>query len=223
MMIDNIKYSVNFSAKKLNTNNIKKFSERNRLKEIYNNLWQELNLPQELKPKLHFISMFSDIEMCFRQENYIIQVNKNISNLLLKFKNLSGKNKATLRHEIEHVKQLWEIIRLKGGEQVAQDLDINSKKFMQKANKIEKTFGKLTPETKDGKNAQKFYEALLKYPNMEKIYSLLDIRILIDQYKYYKNILEKQARKAASPYQPNLLKQITTFIKIIIEKIKEPK
>lgn len=178
------------------------------LKKTYDALWKELELPANLKPQLQYRSIFC--EMLFDFNDYAIVVNKNISEKEMKCRNKSGENKALLRHEIEHVKQMWEIIRLKGAKKTAEIFVIDSNRFAKKSRKVEKTLGKLNPNTQQGQIAKKYYNALIDYTDCNKNYSFISIQEIIDLYKYSKNILEKNARKEAKKYEPQ-----STFVKFI--------
>lgn len=185
------------------------------IRNTYNELWEELGLPPNLKPILQYRSRYT--EMGFNFVKYAIIVNKNTPKRTLKIRNKTGENKAELRHEIEHVLQLWDVIRLKGI-QVAKDLEISSNRFVRKARKIEKTLGKLSPNSPQGKKAEEYYKAMMNYTNCNKPYPLISIKEFTDYYKYYNNTLEIGARKAAKKYAPNLFTEIKETIK---ETIKE--
>ena len=74
------------------------------LRNIYNNLWKKLDLPENLKPRLQYKAMFAN--MSFSIENYMINVEKRLSPFKMNVRNKTGQNEATLRHEIEHVRQI---------------------------------------------------------------------------------------------------------------------
>jgi len=212
------------NIKKINQINSLQFSgnayiERNEFRKIYKELWKELNLSPELQPPLFFKDMQN--VMSFSPTDYAIYVNKNISRNILNLRNKNGRNKATLRHEIEHVKQIWDIIRLKGAKQFVDDLDIESKTKIKRFVKIEKLLGNIEPNSEQGLRAQKYYKNLLNYPNLEKFYGVLDVQYLIDCYKYYTSILEIDAKKAERPYRPSLYKRLNIYIKTQLEMLKE--
>ena len=65
---------------------------------------------------------------------------------------------------------------------------------------IERTLGRITPNSEEGKKAQLYVDALVNYPEVEKYYggySLGDL-MLIRQYR--KNLLEKNARLAEKEF-----------------------
>ena len=75
-------------------------------------MWKELKLPENLKPKLLFQENAAFKNMWFSLKDYAIYVNTKKDFLLdLRIDNKTNKNKQNLRHEIEHVKQFWEIVR----------------------------------------------------------------------------------------------------------------
>lgn len=191
------------------------------IRKTYNQLWEELGLPTKLKPILQFRSIYS--EMSFNLTKYAIIVNKNTPKRTLKVRNITGENKATLRHEIEHVLQIWDIIRLKGTQKIAEDLKISSNRFIRKARKVEKILGKHTPKSPQVENAKKYYNAIMNYTSCNKTYPRISIKEYTDYYKYYNNDLEKGARRAAKKYTPNIFTVIKETIKEYLRhKIPKP-
>ena len=160
--------------------------------------------------------MDRDSKMSFCPEDYIIYVNKyTCKNLQLR--NKTGKTKAVLRHEIEHVKQIWDIIRLKSAETIIEKLDIQSKKRLNFFKQIEKALGPLPNNPKKINRVNKYYTSLLNYPNMQNQYdSILDFRIIKDTFKYYTNTLEIDAQKAERKYKPSWFKILKTYLKQIL-------
>ena len=212
MYLDNIQtntpYNLSFAGRNLRSlaKNCGKYSYKSELKNTYNNLWKELDLPENLKPPIQYRAMFA--EMLFSCDDYSIYVNKNISERTMNIRNRSGKNKALLRHEIEHVMQIWDIIRLKGAKET-----LGTNRFNRQARKVEKTLGRLNPESEEGRVAEEYYKAFINYTGCNKVYPLLSIRELIDFYKYYFNILEKNARKAEKMYEPGIIKRLKSVVK----------
>lgn len=201
------------------------YPERKEIKKIYNSLWEELKLPENLKPPLQFRALFSDLGFSFY--DYAIFINKNLKPFKLRVDIQSGNTKALLAHEIEHVKQIWSIIRLLGADKFKSAIDTEESDFrnIKKYKLIEKTLGKLSPDSDEGKEALKCWNSLKKYTNVERSYGLFSIREIIDYLNYNNNYLEKNARSAAKKFKPNkaqilkikfdeylkLLKQIKLF------------
>ena len=71
-------------------------------------------MPENLKPRLQYKAMLAD--MSFSLSNYMINVDKRLSPFKMNVRNKTGDNEAKLRHEIEHLKQFWDIIRLWGAD-----------------------------------------------------------------------------------------------------------
>ena len=173
------------------------YSEFIALRKIYNDLWNKLLLPQNLKPRIQYKAMFANMSFCL--EDYIINVEKRLAPFKMNIRNKSGYNKASLRHEIEHVKQFWDIIRLLGAENARKKfvnlgwLNYNTKpSIIKKMKEVEKTLGRISPDSIEGKNAQLYIDALEKYPNVNTYYGILSIKKLRGEWylenKRYKGI-----------------------------------
>ena len=196
------------------------FPERKEIKKTYNELWEELKLPRNLKPPLQFRAMLS--EMGFSINEYMIFVNKNKSPLKMRIQNKSGLSKFLLAHEIEHVKQIWEIIRLLGAENFIKEFNTDNDDFknVKKYKLIEKTLGKISPNTPEGKEALSYWEALKKYTNVEKAYKLFSIQEFIDFFKYKNNNLEKNACNASKKYKPDKTRFFKTALNEYLKLLK---
>ena len=188
------------------------------LRDIYNNLWEKLELPNNLKPRLQFKAMLSEME--FSIDNYMIYINKRLSPFKMNLRNKTGKNEALLRHEIEHVKQIWYLIRLVGAENIAEKFDIEtSPHLLKKMREIEKTLGKITPESNDYAKAKQYSYALQNYPSPNQNYGILGIKEIIDYLKYKNNLLEREARNEARKYEPSYAITLTTSIQELYKLI----
>ena len=233
MKIDSIKIShynyTNFQGRKID-NLVEKLSMRDfyanpdpcefiELRKVYNNLWSKLALPNNLKPRIQYRAMLS--EMGFEPESYTIYVKKSLSPFQMSVRNKSGRNESTLRHEIEHVKQVWDIIRLLGAEKAAEMFAKStssigfkpSPSMLKKMKEIEKTLGRISPNSDEGKNAQLYIKAIENYPDTEAYYGILSIKDIKDFFKYKNNILEKKANIAAKEYEPSILKELKVMLK----------
>ena len=194
-------------------------SEFIELRKLYNDLYKKLSLPENLKPRLQYKAMLA--EMSFSLQNYIINVNKRLAPFKMNVRNNTGYNKAKLRHEIEHLKQFWDIIRLYGAEGTAKLFEVSrinvTPSMLKKMKKIEQTLGRISPDSKEGKNAQLYVDALLNYPEIENYYGGFGLEKLILVRQYRKNLLEKNARLAEKEYEPSLIKTIKTTIQEFIK------
>ena len=184
------------------------FSEK-----AYNKMWKELNLPENLKPILIFEkSDFRD--MSFSLKNYAISVNTKKDPLDLRIRNKTGKNEQTLRHEIEHVKQFWDIIRLGAGDELKKDPE--AKEIIPIIDNIEITLGPLKPNSKEEKLAKIYSIGNNLYPDFNNIDpdSILN---LILPLLYYLNPLEIGAQIASLEYRPKFIPKIK---RTIFEQVK---
>lgn len=192
------------------------------LRKIYNSLWEKLSLPENLKPRLQYKAMLS--EMGFSPKDYTIFVKKNTPPFKMNVRNKTGKNESFLRHEIEHVKQIWDIIRFLGVEGATKefknsrvfDYDL-SPNFIKKMKEIRKTLGPIEPNTKEAKNALQYIEAVRNYPDMESYNGVLSFKDLINGIKYRNNTLEKNANLAEKNFRPSLFKTIKITFKEFIK------
>ena len=192
---------------------IDRIFEFKQIKKAYNKMWKELNLPENLKPRLIFEkSDFRDLS--FSLKNYAISVNTKKDPLDLRIRNKTGKNEQTLRHEIEHVKQFWDIIRLGAGEELKKDPE--AKEIIPIIDSIETTLAPLKPNSKEEKYAKlysKGYELYPDFNNMDpdSIYSLFSPLF------YYLNPLEIGAHIASLKYRPKFIPKIK---RTIFEQVK---
>ena len=85
---------------------------------------------------------------------------------------------------------------------------------------IERTLGRITPNSEEGKNAQLYVEALINYPEVEKYYGGYSLEDLMLIRQYRKNLLEKNARLAEKEYKPSLFKQIKISFQEFIKLVK---
>lgn len=194
------------------------------LRKIYNNLWEKMDLPKNLKPRLQYQAMLSN--MAFSFENYSIYVEKRLSPFRMNLRNKTGMNESILRHEIEHTKQFWDIIRLIGADNMAKKfnnigwlhIDFNPS-LIKKMHEIENTLGRILPDSKEYIRAQQHLEALKKYPNIGQ-YEGIGIAELIKRFRYKYNMLEREANKQAAKYEPSYLKTIKTAVKEFFKLLK---
>ena len=190
----------------------KEFKE---LRVIYNKLWKNLDLPQDLKPRLQYQAMLSD--MGFSPSTYTIYVNKHLSPFKMNLRNKTGKNEANLRHEIEHVKQIWDVVRLLGIEdsvKLFQNSTMTIKItpcFLKKMKEILSTLEPISSQSEGGIKAQLYVDAIRNYSNPNKI--LDPIEETAAYFRYRNNLLEKKAREAAKNYQPSIINTIKTMVK----------
>ena len=235
MKVSKISYNdrVNFQGKNL-SKFVRNFSEGNissdtnttelrELRNIYNQLWQELSLPENLKPRIQFKAMLSN--MAFSIRDYMIYVEKRLSPFKMNTRNKSGKNKSILRHEIEHVMQIWEVIRLIGADNMAnlfnesKNLNIQvTPNLLKKMREVEKTLGRITADSEEGKKAKQYLDAIKNYPDINTYYGPLSIKELKERYNYRNNLLEKNAKKEAKAYKPNITTTIKTMFKEFINQ-----
>lgn len=185
------------------------------LRNIYNNLWKNLDLPENLKPRLQFKAMLSN--MAFSISDYTIYIEKRLSPFKMNYRNKTGKNESILRHEIEHVRQIWDIIRFVGANNMAEEFKnqngFNIKpSLLKKMHEIENTLGRITPNSAEYNKAQQYLNAFKNYPDTSKYYGI-SIKELIEHFRYKNNLLEKQARKEANKYKPTLTKTVKVAIK----------
>ena len=151
--------------------------------------------------------------MAFSIENYMIYIEKRFTPFKMNLRNKTGKNESILRHEIEHVKQIWYVIRLVGADNIAEKLNIEvSPALLKKMREIENTLGKISPDTKEYFKAQQYLRALKNYPDTNEYRSVSLIEI-IEHLKYKNNLLEKEAEKEAAKYQPKFAKTLSTAAK----------
>ena len=229
MQVQNIQYTPqyqqNFEGRYLNlltrSSNkpippLNKIDEEIIIRKTYNKLWEELKLPLELKPKLVFKKTAPDTGMGLDKGKYQIYVNEDIDTFEMHLRNKTGRNKETLRHEIEHVKQLWDIIRLQGAEEcISEDTPI----FVQEmARKVEKTFGRITEDSPEKARAERYLRGTLNYPDMNG--DEFDPLYFFQPIEYHFNELEIDARKAEKEVRQDLLTRVK---RTIFEYIKDYK
>ena len=237
MKIDSIRHThykhTHFQGNKVNTI-IEKLSMRDfysnpdssefkELRNLYNNLYKNLALPENLKPRLQYKAMLAD--MCFSFSNYMINIDKRLSPFKMNIRNKTGDNEAKLRHEIEHLKQFWDIVRLWGADSAVKLFEVHrickvKPSLYKKMKEIERTLGRITPNSEEGKKAQLYVDALVNYPEVEKYYGGYSLKDLMMIRQYRKNLLEKKARLAEKEYKPSLLKTIKVSFHEFIELIK---
>lgn len=186
------------------------------LRNIYNNLWKNLELPENLKPRLQYKAMLSN--MAFSISDYMIYVEKRLSPFKMNCRNKTGKNESILRHEIEHVRQIWDIVRLIGADNMAEEFNNNTNfnievtpALLKKMREIENTLGRITNNSAEYAKAQQYLKALRNYPDISQYYGM-SIKEIIKHLKYKNNLLEKQARNEASKYKPTLIKTLRVII-----------
>ena len=198
-------------------------SEFRELRKIYNNLYKKLALPENLKPRLQYKAMIA--EMSFSLSKYIINVDKRLSPFKMNVRNKTGYNEAKLRHEIEHLKQFWDIVRLWGADRAAELLEVHricevKPGLYKKLKEIEQTLGRISPISKEGKNAQLYVDAMVNYPEVKNYYGGYSLEELIIMIQYRTNLLEKKARITEKEYKPSLSKTIKISFQEFIKLIK---
>ena len=225
-----------FYGKNIYSNLIEKLSPRDiysnakpeefiELRNIFNNLWKQLGLPENLKPRIQYKAMLSN--MAFSVKDYTIYIEKNLSPFKMNLRNKTGEHESLLRHEIEHVKQIWYIVRLVGADNMEEEFQTNLKwlkidvspSLLKKMHDIENTLGRILPSSKEAGIAKQYLEALRNYPETSHYYGILSFKELKEYIKYKNNFLEKEAKNAADKYKPTYLKILKTsiieFLKIL--------
>ena len=152
--------------------------------------------------------------MSFSLKNYAFSVNTKKDPLDLRIRNKTGKNEQTLRHEIEHVKQFWDIIRLGAGEELKKDPE--AKEIIPIIDNIEITLGPLKPNSKEEKLAKMYSIGNNLYPDFNNI-DPDSILSLILPLLYYLNPLEIGAQIASLDYRPKFIPKIK---RTIFEQVK---
>lgn len=194
---------------------------------IYDNLWEELALPNELKVPVKPCSYNDKTRMSFKFLNLFIGINKNLRNLKLRIMNITGITKALFRHEIEHIMQWWLIIRYCGSDNIIKGLTKDSKKqienfdeFKKYLKKVEQHFGKIKPEeVEQAIRCIDGYNNLVS-PNQSTNLSdtsmlFIIVRNIKSYIKYRHNPMERDAYKAQKEYMPSKLKFIKSAAKEI--------
>ena len=186
-------------------------SEFVEMSDLYNNLYKKMALPENLKPPLRYKAMSAS--MSFSIGNYTINAEKRLSPFKMEVRNKNGIHEALLRHEIEHVKQFWDIVRLLGVKKAVKMLKANrvckvNPNLYKKMKEIEQTLGRISSNSKEGKNAQLYVDALINYPELDRYYGQFSLKEVVTMWRYKTNLLEKRANLAAKEYKPSLLKRI---------------
>ena len=130
-------------------------------------------------------------------------------------KNKTGKNKQILREEIEHVKQIWDIIRLHGSNNFNKQVD--STEIKNKFDSIEVTLGPIKSNSKEEKMAKLYSFGYMIYPDFNNI-DEDSIYSVIAPLLYYLNPLEICAHIASLEYRPNFISKAK---RTIFEHIKD--
>lgn len=170
-------------------------------------VWQDMKMPKSLKPQIVFRFMFPDKTGGTDFSSCKIYLPNEDSKLLTNMIITRG-SKATLAHELRHAKQLYSIAQLIGAdefEKVAYEkqnviLDIGWFKY------VVKELGRISPDSNEGKFAQKCLEGYINYPKMkhfEKPFSNA-----VQEIRYRHNFLEKDARQFEKEYQNIPLKNL---------------
>lgn len=185
------------------------------IKNMYKDICNKINLQEQITPKLKFESLgahaaggFSNIDgKIYFDDNFLKQLED--SDIVF-----------VIRHELEHVKQFHEILRLLGlkkfvklmvskDENCPEEKIVNSEKVnINYYKKVEQMLGKIDPNSPEGILAQKYIDAYKKYPDLMKLWQRTDIckvkkilifiKELICNYKF--NFLETSANKAAKNF-----------------------
>jgi len=208
---------------------MKESPARRHYSKVYNELYKETGLPQILKPDL----LFEDIQKsglygCFVNLTGSV-ILPNDSEELRHLFYFTG-DKFALRHEIEHVKQTFSMVRLLGVDGYkqllidAQQTD-KQKEFLKKNfaydyySKVERTLGRLAPCSEEGKKALKYVEATKKYVlPLNKLEELAKAKGIFNKVRaklnwelayraYNNNLLETEANKAAKCFKPSQFKK----------------
>ncbi len=175
-------------------------------------VWQDMKMPESIKPQIVFRPMFpyeaggTDLSSC---KMYLPNEDVRLAISLA----VSKGPKGVIAHELRHTKQLYSIAQLIGAdkfEKVAREkrdiiLDIGWFDF------VIKELGQISPNSKDGKYAQKCLSAYIHYPEIKPFDTPIPRAIKRIQYDH--NFLERDARNFEKRYQ------IFTLKDIIAEKI----
>lgn len=220
-------YKIQFCANPIKTakaaiNRVKNFGDSqspfdNAFK-IYDDLWEELALPKELKLDTK-LRDYDEVPMAFEIGNTCIGINKNISNFKMYLMNRLGITKALFRHEIEHVNEWWLIIRQHKTENFVKKCSENNieivgdiNRFTEYFKKVENILGGIKPEEKV--TAEKYTNAAFNYilipnnPNPSETFNMIIMLI-----KRRNNILERDANKAQKEYMPTKIEFIKAILK----------
>lgn len=187
----------------------------------YDNLWKELNFPEEIKPQILFTKMDAITPMGFCANDYTILVNKNP--FLLKVLKATGLDRQYLRHEIRHAEQFQQIVQTLGTKELLNYITKHKSEFLQTVSipdclMIEETLGRIPKDSKQGKQSIEFLKCMTDYTEV----NLTD---LLNTFKAYKTqIIEKDARLAEKAFAPSTSQIIKRGIKFIyrefIKKVK---
>lgn len=192
---------------------------------IYDDLWEELKLPKDLKLQFALRPYEDGSTMSFELENLCIGIDKNISKLKMHLMNVTGVTKAFLRHEIDHVQKYWIVIRYHGADGIIKRLPEKERKSIIDFNKfknylinVQKHFGEIKPE--ETEDAIKYTKAFDNYKSAfveidSFNTSTLDIIIkMIKARKNYEhNAIEIEADKVQKEYMPTKIEFIKAILK----------
>lgn len=224
-----------FNAQPKNFNNQQTKVQKHFLK-TYNELFKETGLPKKLKPKIEFYQI-ADLDMGYNTWNNKINIYQEDD--MLTYFAVMGKDKALLKHEIQHMEQCYSMIRLLGADKYAQLL----KELFQNESvligpnltafkKVEKIMGRLDINSAEGKKASEYVKALKEYTKPLAELSELKEAKGINKFKkwikyksaerlYKNNLLELDANKAAKIFKPKLSKQLKVMSQCIGLEITE--
>lgn len=196
------------------TQDIGLLQKKNRVGQIYDKICSVINLNQQLKPKLEFLSKGMNIA-AFANTTAKIYIDDSILKLI-------DYEDAVfiIRHELEHVKQFHNIMRMLGikdfsklitkngasaDELGIEGIDIVNVKYYQK---VEQILGKIDKNSREGFITQKYIDAFNQYPDLMGLMNRKDIGwikkhiLFIKEYllHYRFNLLEREANKAAAKF-----------------------
>lgn len=197
-------------------------------RQIFDNLWKELLLPEQLKPPVCFGNFRKSYIMGLDITNLCINVNCNKTSFGMHLRNKTGATKASFRHEIEHLQQVWLVTRYLGTENIAKKYkeetgEAPSAYKITYMKNVERTFGKIEPNSGEEILAKIYVDAIENYPEISEkaTFNITGIiKDIIAGIKYYFNPLEQHARIAEKEYQPGILKLCAETIKEAYKIIK---
>lgn len=188
---------------------------KNHIKFVYNHICNQINLNEQIRPKLEFTTMgvgaaggFDNLEgKIFFDDKFL----KQLSDKTIIF---------AIRHELQHVKQFHNMVSMLGikkfvklmackDENCSENKSLNFEKInIEYYRKVERVLGKINKDSPEGVLTQKYIDAYKKYPDLIKLWQRTDIcmvkkicilaKELICNYKF--NFLEVDANKAAKMF-----------------------
>lgn len=185
---------------------------------VYNKICDKMDLDEQIRPVLDFETTSMNAAG-FNNKTAKIFFNEEL------VKDLDDKDTFfILRHELEHVKQMQNIMRMLGLEKFVNLINPPEENSLQKElqnfnkvntdyyKKVEQVLGKIDENSPEGILTQKYIDAYKKYPDLNKLLHRTDIckvkkfLLFVKEYiLHYKfNFLEKDANKAAKKFLSGL-------------------